>query len=125
MISITAGAPGEVKLTVRIDSVELTPTMTVTVIRAGLAEEAAVEADAPDAEAAAIVELEPAPVEPAESKASAQARRGSAVEQIIPPPPAVDSAATVAPPASAAPATSSEQPMENKATEEAPAENVA
>ena len=91
----------------------------------GLAEEAAVEADAPDAEAAAIVELEPAPVEPAESKASAQARRGSAVEQIIPPPPAVDSAATVAPPAAAAPATSSEQPMENKATEEAPAENVA
>jgi hypothetical protein len=33
MISITAGAPGEVKLSVRIDSVELTPTISWTVIR--------------------------------------------------------------------------------------------
>lgn len=44
MISITAGAPGEVKLTVRIDSVELTPTLIVNVVRAEDAGEAVSEA---------------------------------------------------------------------------------
>ena len=57
MISITAGAPGEVKLTVRIDSVELTPTLVVNVIRGGSGDEAEGPPAVPPAEADALEEL--------------------------------------------------------------------
>ena len=73
LITITAGAPGEVKLTVRIDSVELTPTMTVTVVRAGLAEEQA------EAEAALAPSGAPEPAAAGVPQESLAAERRSSI----------------------------------------------
>ena len=78
IINITAGAPGEVKLTVRIDSVELSPTMTVTVVRA---DEARAELEA----APALLEEAPAVADsnadggrsPAKSRGSRGSRDGA------------------------------------------------
>lgn len=102
LITITAAAPGEVKLTVRIDSTELTPTMVVTVTRAYQAE-ATADADAPEAAASPAPALNAAvPPLPTKELAGAAPRKGSdmAKAAAAPTSPAVPAAAA---PASEAP----------------------